>query len=111
MVLEKGVIEGRKIYANMMKYIKMTAASNFGNMFSVLAASAFLPFLPMASLHLILLNLIYDISCTAIPWDNVDAEYLKVPRTWDASGISRFMLWMGPISSILILRRTCCCIS
>ena len=67
MVLEKGVIEGRKIYANMMKYIKMTAASNFGNMFSVLAASAFLPFLPMASLHLILLNLIYDISCTAIP--------------------------------------------
>lgn len=100
MVLEKGVIEGRKIYANMMKYIKMTAASNFGNMFSVLAASAFLPFLPMASLHLILLNLIYDISCTAIPWDNVDAEYLKVPRTWDASGISRFMLWMGPISSI-----------
>ena len=72
MVLEKGVIEGRKIYANMMKYIKMTAASNFGNMFSVLAASAFLPFLPMASLHLILLNLIYDISCTAIPWDNVE---------------------------------------
>lgn len=100
MVLEKGVIEGRKIYANMMKYIKMTAASNFGNMFSVLAASAFLPFLPMASLHLILLNLIYDISCTAIPWDNVDAEYLKVPRTWDASGISRFMLWMGPVSSL-----------
>ena len=100
MVLEKGVIEGRKIYANMMKYIKMTAASNFGNMFSVLIASTFLPFLPMASLQLILLNLIYDISCTAIPWDNVDVEYLRVPRTWDASGISRFMLWMGPVSSL-----------
>ena len=72
MVLEDGIIEGRKTYANMIKYIKMTASSNFGNMFSVLAASAFLPFLPMASIHLILLNLIYDISCTAIPWDNVD---------------------------------------
>ncbi len=100
MVLEKGVLEGRRIYANMMKYIKMTAASNFGNMFSVLAASAFLPFLPMSSLHLILLNMIYDISCTAIPWDNVDTEYLRIPRKWDASGISRFMLWMGPVSSL-----------
>lgn len=98
-VLEKGVVEGRKTYANMIKYIKMTASSNFGNMLSVLAASAFLPFLPMASLHLILLNLIYDISCTAIPWDNVDAEYLKTPRKWDASGISRFMLWFGPVST------------
>ncbi|MGI6011519.1 MAG: magnesium-translocating P-type ATPase [Ruminococcus sp.] len=99
-VLKQGVIEGRKTYANMIKYIKMTASSNFGNMFSVLAASAFLPFLPMASLHLILLNLIYDISCTAISWDDVDACYLKAPRRWDASGISRFMLWIGPISSI-----------
>lgn len=98
-VLEQGVIEGRKTYANMIKYIKMTASSNFGNMLSVLAASAFLPFLPMASLHLILLNLIYDISCTAIPWDNVDTEYLKTPRKWEASGISRFMLWFGPVSS------------
>ena len=100
MVLEKGVIEGRKTYANMIKYIKMTASSNFGNMLSVLAASAFLPFLPMASLHLILLNLIYDISCTAISWDNVDEEYLRVPRKWDASGISRFMLWISPTSSV-----------
>ena len=100
MVLEQGVIEGRKTYANMIKYIKMTASSNFGNMFSVLAASAFLPFLPMASLQLILLNLIYDICCTAISWDNVDEEYLKIPRRWNAAGISRFMLWIGPTSSV-----------
>ena len=89
MVLEKGIIEGRKTYANMIKYIKMTASSNFGNMFSVLAASALLPFLPMMSIHLILLNLIYDLSCTAIPWDNVDEEYLRLPRKWDASSCGK----------------------
>ena len=100
MVLERGVIEGRRTYANMIKYIKLTASSNFGNMLSVLAACAFLPFLPMASIHLILLNLIYDISCTAIPWDNVDKEFLKIPRKWDASDISRFMLTIGPVSSV-----------
>jgi len=100
MVLDKGIIEGRRTYANMIKYIKMTASSNFGNMLSVLLASAFLPFLPMAALHLILLNLIYDISCTAIPWDHVDSEFLQKPRNWDASGIGRFMIWMGPVSSI-----------
>lgn len=100
MVLENGIIEGRKTYANMIKYIKMTASSNFGNMFSVLIASAFLPFLPMTSIHLILLNLIYDVSCTAIPWDNVDKEFLMVPRKWDPSSISRFMVWIGPTSSI-----------
>lgn len=100
MVLEDGIIEGRKTYANMIKYIKMTASSNFGNMFSVLAASAFLPFLPMASIHLILLNLIYDISCIAVPWDNVDAEFLKKPRDWDASSVSKFMIFIGPVSSI-----------
>ncbi len=99
-VLEDGVLEGRRTYANMIKYIKMTASSNFGNMFSVLAASAFLPFLPMESIHLILLNLIYDISCTAIPWDNVDREYLKIPRRWDPSSVGRFMLWIGPASSV-----------
>ncbi len=99
-VLEQGVIEGRKTYANMMKYIKMTASSNFGNMLSVLAASVFLPFLPMASLQLILLNLIYDISCTAISWDHVDRAYISQPRKWNASGISRFMLWLGPTSSV-----------
>ena len=100
MVLEQGIIEGRKTYANMMKYIKMTASSNFGNMFSVLAASALLPFLPMMSVHLIFLNLIYDLSCTAIPWDNVDEEYIALPRKWDASSVGNFMIWMGPTSSI-----------
>ena len=100
MVLEKGIIEGRKTYANMIKYIKMTASSNFGNMFSVLASSALLPFLPMLSIHLILLNLIYDLSCTAIPWDNVDKEFLSIPRKWDATSIGNFMIWIGPTSSI-----------
>lgn len=100
LVLKDGIIEGRKTYANMIKYIKMTASSNFGNMFSVLIASAFLPFLPMAALHLILLNLIYDFSCTAIPWDNVDDEFLQTPRKWDASSIGKFMIWIGPTSSI-----------
>lgn len=100
MVLEEGIIEGRKTYANMIKYIKMTASSNFGNMFSVLAASALLPFLPMMSVHLIFLNLIYDLSCTAIPWDNVDEEFIAIPRKWDASSIGSFMIWLGPTSSI-----------
>lgn len=84
----------------MIKYIKMTASSNFGNMFSVLAASAFLPFVPMMPIHLLLLNLIYDLSCTAIPWDNVDKEYLAVPRKWDSSSIGKFMVWIGPTSSV-----------
>ena len=100
MVLEQGIIEGRKTYANMIKYIKMTASSNFGNMFSVLAASALLPFLPMMSVHLIFLNLIYDLSCTAIPWDNVDEEFIAKPRKWDASSVGNFMIWIGPTSSI-----------
>ena len=100
MVLKEGVIEGRKTYANIIKYIKMTASSNFGNMFSVLAASAFLPFLPMTPVQILLLNLIYDVSCLAIPWDNVDADFLKIPRQWDASSISKFMVWIGPTSSV-----------
>jgi len=107
MVLEEGVIEGRKIYANIIKYIKMTASSNFGNMFSVLAASAFLPFLPMLPIHILVLNLIYDISCIAIPWDNVDSDYLRKPRKWDASSISRFMLWIGPTSSVFDIITYC----
>ena len=78
----------------------MTASSNFGNMFSVLAASALLPFLPMMSVHLIFLNLIYDLSCTAIPWDNVDEEFIAIPRKWDASSVGSFMIWIGPTSSI-----------
>ena len=103
MILERGIVEGRKTYANMIKYIKMTASSNFGNIFSVLIAAALLPFLPMKSIHLLLLNLIYDCCCTAIPWDNVDADYLKVPREWDASSIGSFMIWMGPTSSVFDL--------
>ncbi|MCL2392315.1 MAG: magnesium-translocating P-type ATPase [Oscillospiraceae bacterium] len=100
MVLEKGIIEGRKTYANMIKYIKMTASSNFGNMFAVLIAGLLLPFMPMLPIHLLLLNLIYDFSCIAIPWDNVDKEYISVPRKWDASSVGKFMLWLGPTSSI-----------
>jgi Mg2+-importing ATPase len=100
MVLEEGVVEGRKIFGNIMKYIKMTASSNFGNMLSVLAASAFLPFLPMMPIHLLIQNLLYDISQTTIPFDRVDREYLVKPRKWDASGLSRFMIFVGPISSI-----------
>ena len=100
MVLERGVIEGRKTFANIIKYIKMTASSNFGNMFSVLAASAFLPFLPMMPLQILVLNLIYDISCISVPWDNVDTEYIRAPRNWDAKSISKFMLWIGPTSSV-----------
>ena len=100
MVLEQGVVEGRRTFGNIIKYIKMTASSNFGNMLSVLTASAFLPFLPMEPVQILFLNLIYDISCVAIPWDNMDEEYLKVPRKWEASSISRFMLWIGPTSSV-----------
>jgi len=100
MVLEKGVKEGRKVYGNTIKYIKMTVSSNFGNMFSVLAAAAFLPFLPMLPLQILVLNLIYDISCTAMPWDNVDEEFLRKPRGWDASSVQRFMIWLGPTSSV-----------
>ena len=100
MVLEKGLVEGRKVYANMTKYIKMTVSSNFGNIFSLLFASIFLPFLPMAPVHLIVLNLVYDISCIALPFDNVDKEFLREPRIWEANSIMRFMAWIGPISSI-----------
>lgn len=100
MILEEGILEGRRTYGNMMKYIKMSSSSNFGNIFSVLAASAFLPFLPMRPEHLLLLNLLYDITCIAIPWDNVDREFLAKPRKWDASSIGRFMVWMGPTSSV-----------
>ncbi len=100
LVLEDGIVEGRKVYANMLKYIKLAASSNFGNMFSVLTASILLPFLPMASVQLLLLNLIYDISCTSIPWDNVDEDFILRPKEWDAKSVSKFMLWFGPISSI-----------
>lgn len=100
LVLEKGIVEGRKTYANIIKYIKMTASSNFGNVFSMLIAAAFLPFLPMTAIQILVLNLIYDVSSAALPWDNVDEEYLRLPRTWETSSISHFMIWMGPISSV-----------
>lgn len=100
MVLENGVIEGRRTFGNIIKYVKMTAGSNFGNMFSVMAASAFLPFLPMLPIHLLVQNLLYDMSQTAIPFDRMDEDYLSRPRRWDASDLSRFMIYTGPISSI-----------
>lgn len=100
MVLEDGVLEGRRTFGNITKYIKMTASSNFGNMLSVMVASAFLPFLPMMPIHLIVQNLLYDLSQTTIPFDRMDAEYLCGPKRWDASDLSRFMLCIGPISSI-----------
>jgi Mg2+-importing ATPase len=100
MVLEEAVVEGRKTFANIIKYIKMTASSNFGNVFSVLIASIFLPFLPMLPIQLLTQNLLYDISQVSIPWDDVDKDYLKVPRKWDARGLARFMVFIGPISSV-----------
>ncbi|MEG1045426.1 magnesium-translocating P-type ATPase [Carnobacterium sp.] len=100
LILEKGLISGRKIFGNIIKYIKMTASSNFGNMFSVLVGSAFLPFLPILPIQVLFLNLIYDISCISIPWDNVDKEYLEKPRKWDSSSIGSFMKWIGPTSSV-----------
>ena len=100
MVLEKGLVEGRKVYANMTKYIKMTVSSNFGNILSLLVSGIFLPFLPMAPIHLIVLNLVYDLSCIALPFDNVDEDFLKHPHKWEAKSITRFMIWMGPISSV-----------
>jgi Mg2+-importing ATPase len=100
MVLEEAVVEGRRTFANINKYIKMTASSNFGNVFSVLIASVFLPFLPMLPIQLLTQNLLYDISQISIPWDDVDHEYLTRPRKWDASGLARFMVFIGPISSI-----------
>ncbi|MHB9118838.1 MAG: magnesium-translocating P-type ATPase [Burkholderiales bacterium] len=100
MVLEEGVLEGRKTFANMLKYIKMTASSNFGNVFSVLVASAFLPFLPMLPLHLLVQNLLYDVSQVAIPFDNVDKEFLSQPQRWNPDSIGRFMIYFGPISSV-----------
>jgi len=100
MVLEEGVVEGRRTFGNTIKYIKMTASSNFGNVFSVLIASAFLPFLPMLPIQLLTNNLLYDFSQTSIPWDDMDPEYLTVPRQWRADDIGRFMVYIGPISSI-----------
>jgi Mg2+-importing ATPase len=100
LILEGGVQEGRRTFANMLKYIKMAASSNFGNVFSVLVASVFLPFLPMLPAQLLTQNLLYDISQVAIPFDNVDAELIERPQRWRADNIGRFMIFFGPISSI-----------
>lgn len=99
-VLEQGILEGRKTFTNMLKYIKITASSNFGNIFSIVCASAFLPFLPMTSLQILLLNLLYDVLCIILPWDNVDEEDTLSPRDWSGKTLGRFMLFFGPISSL-----------
>ncbi len=99
-VLNEGVVEGRKVFANILKYVLMGASSNFGNMFSVLGASVFLPFLPMTPIQILTNSLLYDFSQTAIPTDNVDEEFLSQPRKWDIQGIAKFMLFLGPVSSI-----------
>jgi Mg2+-importing ATPase len=99
-VLGEGVLKGRETFGNIIKYLNMTASSNFGNVFSLLIASAFIPFLPMLSIHLLIQNLMYDVSQLALPWDKVDRDFLRQPRKWDAGNIKRFMLWMGPTSSI-----------
>jgi len=100
LVLEDGVLEGRRVFGNITKYIKMGTSSNFGNMFSVLGASAFLPFLPMLPIQLLTQNLLYDFSQLAIPFDRVDEEYQAKPRKWRVDDIRRFMLFLGPVSSI-----------
>lgn len=99
-VLAHGIVEGRRTYGNTIKYIKTTASSNFGNVLSVLVAAAFLPFLPMSALQLLLLGMAYTVSCAALPWDRVDESFLARPRTWDARGIVSFMLKIGPVSSV-----------
>jgi len=103
LVLEEGVLQGRQVYGNIIKYIKMTASSNFGNVFSVLAASAFLPFLPMLPIQLLIQNLLYDLSQLSLPWDRMDREFLERPRKWEPSGIARFMVCIGPVSSLFDL--------
>jgi Mg2+-importing ATPase len=103
MVLDEGVVAGRATFCNMLKYIRMTASSNFGNVFSVLVASAFLPFLPMLPLHLLVQNLLYDISQTGIPFDHVDDELVRGPLKWNPGDIGRFMVFFGPISSLFDL--------
>jgi Mg2+-importing ATPase len=100
MTLEEGVIEGRKVFANILKYVRMGASSNFGNMFSVLGASVFVPYLPMAPIQILANNLLYDVSQTAIPTDDVDPEQVKKPRPWDIRQLTRFILFIGPCSSI-----------
>ena len=100
MVLEEGVLEGRKVFVNILKYIRMGASSNFGNMFSVLGASAFLPYQPMLPIQILTNNLLYDFSQVAIPTDNVNVNLIAKPQPWDMGEIARFILFIGPVSSI-----------
>src|SRR6266536_3126173 len=100
MVLEEGVLEGRKVFVNILKYIRMGASSNFGNMFSLIGASAWLPYLPMAPIQILSNNLLYDFSQVPIPTDNVGADQVAKPRPWDMGEITRFILFIGPVSSI-----------
>lgn len=103
MVLEEGIVEGRKVFANINKYFKMAVSSNIGNMFSVLIASIILPFLPMLPIHVLIQNLLYDLSQLGIPFDNVDKEYVKKPKKWEITGIKKFIWWFAPISTIFDL--------
>lgn len=100
MVLEAGVVTGRETFGNILKYLNMTASSNFGNVFSVLIASAFLPWGPMLAIHLLIQNLIYDLSQMFLPWDRMDPDFVQQPRKWEAGNIGRFMVWLGPTSSV-----------
>lgn len=104
MVLEEGVIKGHETFSKIIKYLNMTASSNFGNVFSVLVASAFIPFLPMMAIHLLIQNLMYDFSQLSLSWDKMDKEFL---RKWNSKNISRFMLWIGPTSSIFDITNLC----
>jgi P-type Mg2+ transporter len=107
MVLESGIAQGRQTFGNIIKYLKMTASSNFGNVFSMLVASTFLPFLPMLPLHLMILDLLYHGSQLSIPWDRLDKDYLEKPRKWEAGDIARFMIFIGPVSSIFDITTFC----
>lgn len=100
LVLEHGVIQGRTVFGNIMKYLKMTSSSNFGNVFSILAGSFFLPFLPMLPIHLLIQNLLYDFSQLSIPWDKMDESFIKKPKKWASNNLTKFMIYLGPISSI-----------
>ena len=102
-VLEEGILEGRKAFANMTKYIKITASSNFGNICAIVVASVFLPFFPMTSIQLLLLNLLYDILCLILPWDNVDTDLLTKPLEWSGRTLGKFMTFFGPLSSVFDL--------
>jgi Mg2+-importing ATPase len=100
LVLDEGVVEGRKVFSNIIKYVRMGASSNFGGMFSVLGASVFVPYLPMLPIQILTNNLLYDIGQTAVPTDSVDADRVQMPRSWDLKELTRFIIFIGPCSSL-----------